>query len=112
MKVIENEGEARRTQLMANVHYFVGRLQEEGFDTGDTETAIVPVMLRSEALAFEMAKQCNLEGIYVMPVIYPAVTKGTERLRMNVTYDHRREDLDYAVRAMVRARTNVKSRHG
>ena len=112
LKVIENEGEARRTQLMANVHYFVGRLQEEGFDTGDTETAIVPVVLRSEALAFEMAKQCNLEGIYVMPVIYPAVTKGTERLRMNVTYDHRREDLDYAVRAMVRARTNVKGRHG
>ena len=97
---------------MANVHYFVGRLQEVGFDTGDTETAIVPVLLRSEALAFEMAKQCNLEGIYVMPVIYPAVTKGTERLRMNVTYDHRREDLDYVVRAMVRARTNVKGRHG
>ena len=65
-------------------------------------------MLESESEAFEMARQCNLEGIYVMPVVYPAVPKGAERLRMNVTCDHQREDLDYAVHALVRARGVVK----
>ena len=55
-----------------------------------------------------MARECNLEGIYVMPVVYAAVPKGTEGLRMNVTCDHQREDLDYAVDALVRARTAVK----
>ena len=103
--LIETEGTARCKTLMSNVRYLVRRLHEEGFDTGNTETAIVPVLLGSEALAFEMAEQCNLEGLYVMPVAYPAVPKGAERLRMNVTCDHRREDLDYAVRALVRART-------
>ena len=43
-----------------------------------------------------------------MPVVYPAVPKGGERLRMCVTCDHRREDLDYAVQALVRARAAVK----
>jgi 8-amino-7-oxononanoate synthase len=71
---------------------------------GNSETAIVPILLRSESLAFEMANQCNIEGVYVMPVVYPAVHKGEERLRMNVTCDHKHEDLDYAVQALVRAR--------
>jgi glycine C-acetyltransferase len=108
LEIIEIEGEVRRQQLMSNVKYFVRRLQEEGFDVGNSETAIVPVLLRSESLAFDMAKQCNLEGIYVMPVVYPAVPKGAERLRLNVTCDHDRGDLDYAIHALLRARAAVK----
>ena len=45
----------------------------------------------------------------VMPVVYPAVPKGAERLRMNVTCDHQREDLDYAIHALVRARAVVEA---
>jgi len=108
LEVIESEGKVRRRRLMSNVGYFILRLREEGFDVGNSETAIVPVLLRSESLALEMAGQCNVEGIYVMPVVYPAVPKGTERLRMNVTCDHEREDLDYAVHALVRARAVVE----
>ncbi len=108
LEVIYSEGEVRHKQLMSNVGYFIRCLREEGFDVGNSETAIVPILLRSESLAFEMAKQCNMEGIYVMPVAYPAVPKGAERLRMNVTCDHQREDLDYAVYALVRARTAAK----
>jgi 8-amino-7-oxononanoate synthase len=107
-KLIEIEGEARRKQLLSNVRYFIKRLEEEGFDTGNSESAIIPVLLGSEAMAFEMAAQCNLEGVYVMPVIYPAVPKSTERLRMNVTCDHRHEDLEYAVLTLVRARVAVE----
>ena len=108
LEIIESEGEVRRRQLMSNVRYFIRRLREEGFDVGNSETAIVPVLLRSEPLAFEMARQCHLEGIYVMPVVYPAVPKCAERLRMNVTCDHERDDLDYAIRALVRARATVE----
>ncbi len=108
LEVIESEGKVRRRQLMCNVSYFIRRLREEGFDVGNSETAIVPILLRSESLAFEMAKQCNAGGIYVMPVVYPAVPKSAERLRMNITCDHRREDLDYAIHALVRARTAAK----
>jgi 8-amino-7-oxononanoate synthase len=104
LELIEAEGQSRRARLMANVDYFVDRLRRAGFDTGNSASAIVPVLLGSEALALEMAGRCNAQGLYAMPVTYPAVAKGAERLRLNVTCNHRRADLDFAVAVLVRAR--------
>ena len=107
-EVIASEGSSRRARLMANVQYFIGRLRNAGFDLGHTASAIVPILLGSEALAFEMAKRCNAQGLYAMPVAYPAVARGAERLRMNVSCDHRRQDLDYAVRVLVGVRATLE----
>jgi glycine C-acetyltransferase len=108
LELIEGEWKLRRARLMSNVTYFVGRLREAGFDVGNSASAIVPVLLGSEALAFEMARRCNLEGLYAMPIVCPAVPKGAERLRLNVTCDHRREDLDLAVDVLIRTRASIK----
>jgi len=97
LELIESEGQSRRARLMSNVDYFVARLHEAGFNTGNTASAIVPILLGSETIAFEMARRCNAEGLYVTPVAYPAVAKGAARLRLNVTCDHRRDELDFAV---------------
>lgn len=86
LEVVEREGAARRTQLMSNVTYFVGCLRDAGFKLGPTASAIVPILLGSESLAFDMARACNARGIYATPVTHPAVARGTERLRTNVTY--------------------------
>ena len=110
LEVLHCEGEERRKRLMSNVRYFIARLREQGFDVGDTETAIVPILLESEAHAFEMARHCHLNGVFAMPVVYPAVAAGTERLRMNVTSEHRRADLDFAVRRLVEARQSTATR--
>ena len=109
LDVIEEEGETRQGRLMSNVRHFVGRLRDAGFRIGDTASAIIPVLLGSEDLAFDMAARCNAEGLYAMPVIHPAVARGTERLRMNVTCDHRLEDLDYGVTVLCRARAAIRS---
>ena len=103
-EIIEGEGAAGRSRLISNVRYFIGRLAEAGFDAGNSASAIVPIVLGSESLAFGMAKRCNLDGLYAMPVAYPAVPVGAERLRMNVTHDHTREDLDFAIEVLQRAR--------
>ncbi len=108
LQVIEREGEVRRRQLMSNARYLSRRLRDEGFNVGNSESAIVPVLFGNEDRAFEMARRCHLEGIYVMPVAHPAVPKGEERLRMNVTCEHQQEDLDYAVESLRRARTAVE----
>jgi glycine C-acetyltransferase len=94
--------------LFANVTYFLARLRAEGFNIGSTETAIIPVLLGDEAKAFEMARYCHNQGVYVMPVGYPAVPKGAERLRMNVTCDHRQSDLDHALNVLLQARKHVE----
>ncbi len=104
LELIESEGAARRARLMANVDYFVGRLRRAGFAVGGGATPIVPLLLASETLAFEMARHCNLEGLFAMPVVQPAVPAGSERLRLNVTCDHRRADLDLALDILLRAR--------
>jgi 8-amino-7-oxononanoate synthase len=104
LSVIEKEGRQRRARLMSNVDNFIGRLRAEGFEVGNTVSAIIPIFLRDETLAFELARLCNLEGVYAMPAVYPAVPKGGERLRMNITYNHERADLDFAIAALLRAR--------
>ncbi len=76
---------------------------------GNSASAIVPILLGSEALAFHFATRCNLEGLYALPVVYPAVPKGAERLRMNVTCDHRRRDLNFAIEVLQRARAEEVS---
>ena len=106
-EIIEREGAARRARLMSNVDYFIRRLGEAGFDIGNSASTIVPIVLGSEAAAIDLARRCNVEGLYAMPVVYPAVPKGAERLRLNVTYDHRREDLDFAIEVLQRARSET-----
>ncbi|CAG9185975.1 aminotransferase class I/II-fold pyridoxal phosphate-dependent enzyme [Cupriavidus pampae] len=109
LSVIEREGRMRRARLMTNVSYFIHRLRDEGFEVGNTQSAIIPILMRDEKLAFEVARLCNLRGVYAMPAVYPAVPKGTERLRMNVTYDHTRSDLDFAIAALLHARAAVQA---
>lgn len=109
LELIENEGQSRRTWLVSNVDYFVDRLRKAGFDAGNSASAIVPIVLGSEALAFDMARRCNREGLYAMPVAWPAVPKGAERLRLNVTSAHSRADLDFAVRILDEARTAISA---
>lgn len=108
LEVIDLEGPARRAQLMTNVQYFVQRLRQAGFEAGGGASAIVPILLGDEAVAVEMARLCNVAGVYAMPVVYPAVPKGGERLRMNVTCNHRREDLELAVQVLVQSRTALE----
>jgi glycine C-acetyltransferase len=104
LDIIDAEGESRRACLTSNVRYFIRRLRAENFDIGNTASAIVPILLGSEAVAFGMARKCHEAGLHAMPVVFPAVAPGTERLRLNVTCDHRRADLDIAVETLIRAR--------
>ncbi|HIJ43809.1 MAG TPA: aminotransferase class I/II-fold pyridoxal phosphate-dependent enzyme, partial [Rhodospirillaceae bacterium] len=104
-ELIGREGAARRSRLMSNVRYFIQRLRNANFDIGNSASAIVPILLGSEVLAFDLARRCNLEGLYATPVTHPVVPKGAERLRMNVTCDHRRKDLDFAIKVLQRSRT-------
>lgn len=106
-ELIEREGKLRRSKLLSNVNYFIRRLKEENFNVGNSQTAIVPVMIGDDKKALEIAHKCNLEGVFVMPALYPAVPKGTERLRINVTCKHDRAELDYAVSALVKARDQL-----
>jgi 8-amino-7-oxononanoate synthase len=101
-EVIEEEPERVKT-LQRNVEIFLGGLKARGFNTLDSETPIVPIICGEDERAFQMTKLCQEEGLFVLPVVSPAVPVGLARLRANVTADHSEEDITYALDVFERA---------
>ena len=106
LEVIEREPNLVST-LWSNRDYYLDGLRRLGFDTGVTETAIVPIMTRNEALTLEMTKRCRADGLFVVPVAFPAVPLNAPRLRTCVSALHTREDLDFALQVLARAGRQV-----
>ncbi len=105
--VLEEEGVALNRILQRNVEHFISGLKAAGFDTGMTCTPIVPIMVQTEERAMGMTKYCQDHGIFVLPVLPPAVPEGTARLRANVTAAHTPEDIDFALEVFVQAGKQV-----
>lgn len=95
--VMEDEGVERNRILSRNVRQFIDGLQAAGFDTGPTQTPIVPIMVGTEEPALVMTQYCQHHGVFVLPVLPPAVPEGAARLRANVTAAHTAEDIDFAL---------------
>jgi len=94
--VIDDE-QRRVVKLRENIAYFIKSLNQAGFDTGNTETAVVPIILKDEWRTLEATRELFDKGIFVMPILQPAVPPNTSRLRANVTAEHTKEDIDYMV---------------
>lgn len=99
MDVIENEPELRAS-LWENVNYFRKNLLELGFNLGNSETAIFPIIIGDDLIVKEICNKLNEMNIYVNPVLYPAVPKKLARIRMTVITNHTREQLDTVLNAM------------
>jgi glycine C-acetyltransferase len=95
-EVIEEEPE-RVKKLQYNVEFFLRGLKVRGFDTLHSETPIVPVICGEDERAFQMTKLCQQKGIFVLPVVSPAVPLGLARLRANVTAAHSEDDVSHAL---------------
>lgn len=101
--VMEEEGAALNQALRRNVERFINGLRAAGFDTGNTSTPIVPIMVQTDDRAIRMTKYCQDDGVFVLPVLPPAVPEGTARLRANVTAAHTFDDIDFALDVFSRA---------
>lgn len=87
----------RIEKLRKNATQFINGLKERGFDTMLTETAIVPVLCGSDEAAFGMTRSSQRRGIFVLPVVSPAVPPGLSRLRATVTAAHEPEEIEQAM---------------
>ena len=109
LKVLELLRSARdlRERLASNTRYFRGRMVEEEFDVLPGEHPIVPVMVGDAALAGRMAAAMLEQGIYVVGFSYPVVPQGKARIRTQVSAAHSEEDLERAVKAFVKTRSDI-----
>jgi len=95
-RVIEDEPQ-RVDDLRLNAEQFITGLQKRGFNTLNTETAIVPVVCGSDEAAFMMTGEVQASDIFVLPVVSPAVPEGLARLRATVTAAHTSDDIEHAM---------------
>ena len=86
-------------KLWDNASYFKEKMSSLGFDTGNSETPITPVIIGDEAKTMEFSRRLLGKGVFVSGIVFPTVPKGTGRLRCMVTAGHTREQLDRAVEA-------------
>jgi 8-amino-7-oxononanoate synthase len=100
LDMVESEGEELVAELHQKSHYFRGKLLEAGFDLGASNTHIMPVMCREERKTLFMHVALLECGVMMVPLTYPSVKHGEERLRVNVTRGHTQEDLDLALRLL------------
>lgn len=95
--VMSQEGKERIKKLHDNANYFRKELQSIGFNTGNSKTPIIPAIIGDTKKTRELAKALFEEGVFVVPIVYPMVPRGTERIRNQVSAGHTREDLDKAL---------------
>ncbi len=94
--VLEEEPE-RIEKLWVNTHYWKAGLVAAGFDTGMSETPIVPVMLGEAKRAHEFSRALFDRGLLATGIGFPTVKEGKARVRTIVTSEHTREQLDRAL---------------
>jgi 8-amino-7-oxononanoate synthase len=83
-----------RIQLWKNTHKMLKGYKALGYDTGTSETPIVPIIIGDSIKVYEMCKLLFENGIFVNAVISPAVPPGRELLRTSYMATHTEEQLD------------------
>ena len=99
LEIAEHEPE-RRHRLWENALWLQGELRSRGFRVLDTQAPITPLIIGDDERTIRLAAQLEHEGIFVNPIVAPAVPRGLARLRLTPTAAHTREDLAFVVQTL------------
>lgn len=106
LELMESEP-GRRERVWRNAGRLISGLQGQGFTLTPTQTPIVPVLCDSEERALDMAARCREDGLYVVPIFYPAVPMNAPRIRLSVSAAHTDADIDLALEILGRVGREV-----
>jgi len=102
------ESEHKVKTLWANVAYLKTGFQELGFDIGNSDTPIIPVMLGDEELARSFSAKLFEEGVFASAICFPMVPKGTARVRVIVSANFSKSDCDAGLAAFKKVAAELK----
>jgi glycine C-acetyltransferase len=100
-EILENEPE-RIEKLWDNTRYFKAALNNAGFNTGESETPITPIMVGEAKMAHAFSATLFENGLFATGIGFPTVPEGKARVRTIVTATHTREMLDRAAEILTR----------
>lgn len=106
LDIIESEPE-RIAKLWDNTNYAMKLLLEEGFDLGPTESPILPIYVRDNMKTFQVTRHLQDDGIFVNPVVSPAVPSDSSLLRFSLMATHTFEQIEEAIEKITRAFKDV-----
>jgi 7-keto-8-aminopelargonate synthetase-like enzyme len=101
VEIIEREPE-RRKQLWENTKYMKQEFENLGFDTGDSSSPVIPLVVGEDMAAFQMTMRLEEEGVFANPVVSPAVPPGRSMIRTSYMATHTREHLDQSLTAFAK----------
>jgi 8-amino-7-oxononanoate synthase len=93
IEIIEREPE-RRQRLWDHTDYMKREFTTMGFDTGDSASPVIPLVVGEDVTAFVMTKRLQEEGVFANPVVSPGVPEGRALIRTSYMATHTREHLD------------------
>lgn len=96
LEIIKNEPE-RREHLWKIVKKMVQGFKGIGFKIGNTESAIIPIFIGDDYKCFKMGKRLEEEGVFVNPIVSPAVPPGQALIRTSYTATHTEEEMDFVL---------------
>lgn len=96
LEILQREPE-RRHKLWENTRRMVAGLKEFGFNLGLSETPIIPVIVGDNLKVFVFCKRLQEEGIFVNPVVSPAVQPGNQLIRLSLMSTHSADQVDFAL---------------
>ena len=96
VRIVQMEPE-RVERIRTNAALLREGLQDLGYDTGLSQTAVIPLMLYDDARTALFARELRNRGILTSPVMFPAVAQGSSRLRLCVTAAHTEDQLRFAL---------------
>ncbi|MFQ6070345.1 MAG: aminotransferase class I/II-fold pyridoxal phosphate-dependent enzyme [Candidatus Aminicenantales bacterium] len=101
LDIIENEPQLRK-RLWQITEKMKSGFAALGYDTGDTETPIIPVIIGDDDKMFMLWRFLREDGIFTNPVIYPAVPKNHALIRTSYSASHKDEELEKVLHSFER----------
>jgi len=101
LEIVEREPE-RRKRLWENTEYMKQELTALGFDTGHSQSPVIPILVGEDLTSYTMTTRLGEEGVFVNPVVSPAVPPGRAMIRTSYMATHAREHLDRALEALAK----------
>ncbi|MGV3705047.1 MAG: serine palmitoyltransferase [Arcticibacter sp.] len=102
LDIIESEPQII-DKLWDNTHYAKKLLLDAGFDLGPTESPILPIFVRDNDKTFQVTNDLLQDGVFVNPVVSPAVPSDSSLLRFSLMSSHTFDQIDEAVEKLTRA---------
>jgi glycine C-acetyltransferase len=86
--------------LWKNTNYFKKAVQDLGFNTGRSQTPIIPVIVGGSSTAKALSEKLYERGVFVVPIVFPMVARDLARIRVQMHAKLTTEELDGVIEAI------------